>query len=138
MKSRKESAVYCRKKFRPLDFFIIVLFLSAAVVFLALNMFENTGGDMIAVVRRDSEELLTVNLSEVSEPYIYCIDGDISVKIEFKHNSAEIIYSDCRDQICVNTGELHNAGQSAVCLPARVSLEIRNIETEAVLDGVTG
>lgn len=138
MENRKNSVVYYRKKFRPLDFFIILFFLSLAAFLFTLNMVESKNGDTVAVVRRDSEELLTVNLSEISEPYIYCIGDDFNVKIEFKHNSAGIIYSDCSDQICVNTGELHNAGQSAVCLPARISLEIRNLEEEEALDGVTG
>lgn len=127
-----------RKRFTLTDVFIIIAIAAAAVTLMTLNVYRRTDEEMIAVVRQNSEELFSVNLSRLTEPYEYCIEGEFHIKLEFGCDFVRIISSDCEDQICVNTGELNKIGQSAVCLPARVSVEIKGGGRMSALDGVTG
>ena len=47
-----------------------------------------------------------------------------------------MIEADCNDKICVNTRPARKDGQSVVCLPNRVVVEIRSIEQDDI-DGVS-
>ena len=67
------------------------------------------------------------------------LDGDIPLIILFESDGACVKSSECRDKICVNTGKLTRAGQMAICLPARVTLELQSVEgTENTPDAITG
>ena len=138
MVKKESTVIYNRKKISFPDFIIITVIVSFAVMMMVFNLRNGVNEDMIAVVKQNTEELLTVNLSKLSEPYIYIVDNEFHTVIEFNRDSVKIISSDCKDKICVNTGELNKIGQSAVCLPARVSVEIRGSGPDNVLDGVTG
>ena len=46
------------------------------------------------------------------------------VVIEIKDGRARIARSPCRDQFCVKAGWLSRSGESAICLPERVVLQI--------------
>lgn len=57
---------------------------------------------------------------------------DTDRKIVLEHNTAvienskvQMIESDCKNQICVNTGKISKRGECIVCLPNKVILEIR-------------
>ena len=47
------------------------------------------------------------------------------VFIEIEGNRARIAHSPCRDQLCMRAGWLERGGDTAVCLPQRVIVEIR-------------
>lgn len=125
-----------RKRFRFADAIIMVLIIIAAVSVIVYNH-RPVNGDLIAIVRVNSEEILTVNLENVNQPYRYCVEGEINVIIEIGHNMICVVSSECEDQVCVKTGKLTKAGQSAVCLPAKLSVEIVGSDSMQ-LDGVVG
>ena len=74
-----------------------------------------------------------IELNSVNEPYEIEIDGEIPVTISIERDGACFVQSDCRDKICVKTGKLTKPGQSAVCLPAGVSIVL---EGESEIDAV--
>ena len=47
-----------------------------------------------------------------------------AVTITFSPEGAAVTASGCPDQVCVQTGQLTRAGESAICLPARVVLRL--------------
>ena len=49
-----------------------------------------------------------------------------------------MVYSDCANQICVNTGAVSLAGESIVCLPNRVMVEILAGSEGGEVDVVAG
>ncbi|MDR1664988.1 MAG: NusG domain II-containing protein [Clostridiales bacterium] len=55
---------------------------------------------------------------------IFSIEQNPHLRFEVKNGAAAFIASDCPDKICVRTGFLSRAGQTAVCLPNKVSLRI--------------
>ena len=56
--------------------------------------------------------------------------------IELDKDGAHFVSSPCPDRICVNKGIIKRAGDSAVCLPQRVSVRIEGGDSE--IDSVTG
>ncbi len=95
---------------------------------------------MTAIIRCNSDEIYRINLSQLNEEKQYLIQGknSINLTVKLSHNCAEVSFSECEDQICVNTGILTKAGQSAVCLPAAVSVEIVAENSNSQLDGTVG
>lgn len=129
------------KIWRPLDTLIILAVLAAAaacVVFTAGA--GQSGGQLQAVVRRDGNIIKTVNLSELKKTETFTVDGDIPVTVRLQHDGACVLESGCKDKICVKTGMLTRAGQTAVCLPAKVTLELKDITGQSTgqIDAVTG
>ena len=51
-------------------------------------------------------------------------------KITIKDGAVQMSYSDCKNQICVNDGEISKTNQSIVCLPNKVLVEITGGEEE--------
>lgn len=99
------------------DLAIIAAILSAALLLLAFKPNE-TG--KTAVIRVDGKEYKQIDLTssekteiDVNGVLIICDEGEVYVK-----------ESSCHDKICVNAGHLSKKGQSAVCVPNRVSVEI--------------
>ena len=56
--------------------------------------------------------------------------------IELDKDGAHFVSSPCPDKICVNKEIIKRAGESAVCLPQRVSVRIEGGDSE--IDSVTG
>lgn len=58
------------------------------------------------------------------------IELDAGNTIAIDGLSASISHATCDDQVCVRTGTLTRAGQSAVCLPHRVVLKLQAEDNE--------
>jgi hypothetical protein len=95
---------------------IIMLLAMAAVAFVLMQM---GGSGKYAEVVRDNTVVKRLSLAE--DTTYSPING---VEIEVKNGKAAFAESDCPDKICVNTGFIGNTGQSAVCLPNRLTLRI--------------
>lgn len=129
-----------RKIFRAADLPVVFLLIAASVFAASINFFNRSSGDLTAIIRCNSDEIYRINLSQLNEEKQYLIQGknSINLTVKLSHNCAEVSFSECEDQICVNTGILTKAGQSAVCLPAAVSVEIVAENSNSQLDGTVG
>lgn len=101
------------------DFVIISVCLLASLLFFALKPRE-TGEE--AIIRVDGKEYKTVNINSTDIDEI-TVNG---VTVVYGGGEIYIKDSSCRDRICVNAGHLSKKGQSAVCAPNRVSVEIKS------------
>lgn len=99
------------------DFIIIAAVLFAAVLLLAFRPKEIGKS---ATVRVDGKEYKTLNL-ESGEKTEITVNG---VTIVYGGGEIYVKESTCRDRVCVNAGHISKKGQSAVCVPNRVSVEI--------------
>jgi hypothetical protein len=99
------------------DLFPIIMLLAVAAV--AFVLMQKGGRGEYAEVVRDNTVVKRLSLAE--DATYSPIDG---VEIEVKNGKAAFAESDCPDKICVNTGFIGNTGQSAVCLPNRLTLRI--------------
>ena len=82
-------------------------------------------GDLIAVVSVDGAETERVSLAGLTAPEerTYTHNG-YTLHVTFTAESAQVTASDCPTQDCVHTGAITRGGQSIVCLPARIVIQL--------------
>lgn len=113
-----------KKFFSKYDFLVLGVLLVCLAISIVLISIYGTEGELVAEVRVRGRIYQKILLSQVSEPYELHIEGKEDVVIYVSSESVRFVSSGCSDKLCVNTGELIRSGQSAVCLPARVSVKL--------------
>lgn len=111
---------------------VIVLLLLAAGVFIGYRISHREPGAMV-VVTVDSAEYARYPLSENLKVVIPGLQGENTLVIQ--DGAADMTEADCPDQICVRHKKIHYNGETIVCLPHRVVIEITGGENSG-LDGV--
>ena len=120
------------------DIKLIATILAVAVVFLiAMTWYQknNTKDQPYALVTIDGVEYGQYLLSKDVTERIEFEDGSYNV-LEIKDGEAQISEASCPDQICVNHMRIHYSGETIVCLPNKLVVEIVNGE-ENDIDGAT-
>ncbi|EOS25812.1 hypothetical protein C806_01939 [Lachnospiraceae bacterium 3-1] len=88
-----------------------------------------------AVVYVDGEEQERYPLNQDTSVRVSLEDGNYNL-LEIKDGQADITEASCPDKVCVDHRPVKNQGESLVCLPHKVVVEIENGE-EAKIDGAT-
>lgn len=86
---------------------------------------RSAGGPLKVRVARNGQTIEVFRLGKTAEPVERTYsspEGKNAVRIT--SSSAEVVWSDCPDKLCVAAGPLTRPGQSAVCLPHRFSVTI--------------
>ena len=114
---------------RPWDGIIVVILILlsfAPVLVFSLNRASSPTQE--AVLSVDGKEIKTFDLSDNSQAYTYRYedkDGDYNL-IEVKGNRIRIKEADCGDQICVRRGWIDQSGETIVCLPHKLIIEVKS------------
>ena len=88
-----------------------------------------------AVVEVDGQEKGRYPLDQDTSVEIQLEDGSYNL-LEIKDGRADITEASCPDKICVDHRPVSRRGESLVCLPNKVVVEIENGQ-EAEVDGMT-
>lgn len=132
---RNKKNISERKCYAPLDTAVIMFFLAAAVLIVVFQHHIPSSGGLKLTVRKNSEIVYSARLSDCDGELV-CIDEEYNVYLLLENDGVTVTSSDCPDKVCVETGKITRAGQSIVCLPAHISIEIQGSAAE--LDGVVG
>lgn len=54
--------------------------------------------------------------------------------IRIKNDSIQIVHADCNDELCVKQGSISKVGQTLVCLPNELIIEIKGDESDSSND----
>lgn len=112
-------------KIRKGDIIVIVglIFLSFGLNFLVTKMTTGYKGDML-VVEQDGKVIKKLPMDEDTE---YKVDygGHYNI-IVIKDGRAYIKEADCQDQICTHMHPIEKEGQTIICLPHRLFLEMES------------
>ena len=91
---------------------------------------EHEDGELTVVVSIDGEVVERWPLKEgPDEEWVYSHNG-YTLKVGMSYPiypdvpCIRVVESDCPTQDCVHTGEIGRAGQSIVCLPARIIIQL--------------
>ncbi len=101
--------------------FVLPIVLIGAVIWLVFALSPKATA---AVIEKNGSVMETIQLANLTQDRELVVEGDITVKIMVSRDGAWVEYSECPDKVCVRTGKITAAGQSAVCLPARVSVRL--------------
>ena len=109
-------------RMKPLDFILVICLMVASFTpFLLLGGVHGTSRQ--AQLRVNSQVIKTFDLTK-DQTYTYQdADGDIN-KIEVRDGRIAIVYANCGDQICVRKGFINQTGQTIVCLPHKLVIEV--------------
>lgn len=80
---------------------------------------------LTAVVTSDGVTVLTLPLDEIAEKREFTLDNGIVIAAE--NGEIWVESSPCKDKICMRTGKLCRAGESAVCVPLKTVVSIKGI-----------
>lgn len=111
-------------KRRRMDFILIAVVLAAALISAAFVYMTHNKGDM-AVIKVDGNVISELSLSENTTITVEGYQGGSNV-VSIIDGKAYVSEADCPDKICVKTGGISRAGETIVCLPHRVVVEIKS------------
>lgn len=124
-----------RKLFALSDLFVI-LFVALASVVLFMSLSHKGGEKPVAEISVKGDKVKSIVLSDVKEPYTLTFEG---AQILVSPEGVSFVSSPCNDKICVKRGVISKVGESAVCLPQRVSVRIVSSDRDSgLVDAVAG
>lgn len=131
-----------RRFFLPCDLLVIgtVIVAVALGIILLIGQFVTFAEDSrtVAVISVRGEVVQEIELDRVAEPYEIEVIGDLAVRLEISDSGVRFISSECPDKLCVKRGVLCDYPDSAVCLPARVTVKIERRNINSLPDAVAG
>lgn len=119
-------------KIKKADVILVAGILAAALAAFLIIEFAVKKQGGCAVVTVDGKEYGTYRLSEDATVTVENGHGNNVIIIE--GGSVRMEQADCPDRICVNTGKISRTGETIVCLPHRIVIEIKG--TAEAVDGV--
>ena len=84
---------------------------------------ETTAETLTAVVSVDGREVERVVLDEAVGERVYSGNG-YTLTVGFRPEGVTVLEADCPTQDCVRTGTITRSGQSIVCLPGRIIIQL--------------
>ena len=126
-----------RKLYNKSDLIIFAALILIAAVFYIYTTYGHGTGNTVCEIKVDGKTVKTIDLSDKSKhDYELELAQNNHIHFKVKDNAIAFISSDCPDKICVNTGYISSAGQSAVCLPNRVSIHIIAVDSDDGVDSI--
>ncbi|MFD0898651.1 NusG domain II-containing protein [Loigolactobacillus binensis] len=122
---------------RPWDIIIIVLLIIGSftplIIFAiheqnqAAALQRSQAQVRTAIISHNGKKLYTIKLTDhkgVTKYRYQAADGDYN-DVEIKGSRIAIVDANCQDQICVRRGWISKPGQTIVCLPHKLLIEIK-------------
>ncbi len=113
-------------KFAKKSDVILILAIAAAglLLWVYFGGFFGRSEGLRAEIYHNSSLVRVVDLTGGNEES-FSIEGEAGVVFHlYADGSIAFAESDCRDKVCVKTGRLRSAGQTAACLPKRIYVKI--------------
>ena len=111
---------------RKADFLLFFIFIAVAALIAAVPLVRSSDG---------APRVRIIAQGELAGIYPLDIDNEIEIErdghrnvVVIKDNTVHMDYSDCKNQVCVNTGKISKPGETIVCLPNYVIVEIVSSE----------
>lgn len=113
---------------------ILLLIIFVVIVIVALVFYgksRETGDKVIVTV--DNEEYGVYSLSEAQEIPIE-INGEVANYLVIKDGYADVTDANCPDHLCVNMKSISLDGETIVCLPNKMIVEIESKDNQSQID----
>ena len=108
------------------DIILIIVVLFITVMLFSLSLFKKKAS--IANVYHENDLILEIDLS-INKTYE--VDGDNGkVVIEVLNNQIRVVEENSSYHLCSKQGFIGNSGQSIICLPNKIIIELPNNELD--------
>lgn len=122
-----------RKLTKKGDWLIIGTALVALLVILFLPQFGGDTESGKAVISVDGKTVSTIELN-VAEEGEFQLEALPEVRFSIRNGKIAILNGNCPDHICERTGYINRAGESIICLPNRIIVQIEgNSSVDAIV-----
>lgn len=115
-------------KFKKKDWMLIMIIVCVAAGAFFLNFFLRDTGSGNVIVKVNGQIEGTYSLRE---DQMITINGGSNI-LQIKNGKAEMTEADCPDLLCVYHRAISANGESIICLPNKVFVEIRSAEKSKV------
>lgn len=117
------------------DIILIAAILVIALLgYAAIKMTQKDGKEVVITV--DGKEVYKTAISK-DQTYEIPVKNGVNI-MQIKDGKVTMKEADCRDQICADHKAIEKSGETIVCLPHKVVIEIKSEDgKEQELDGVT-
>lgn len=120
-----------KKKKYTADIILIASLLVAGGIIAAVLLSGSRNGSKV-IVRIDDRIIQELSLESDTE---YVIENENGRNVLVIHDGqAWISEADCRDGLCAKMGKISRAGQSIICLPHKVIVEVIGSDTDPESD----
>ncbi|XZK29492.1 NusG domain II-containing protein [Clostridium perfringens] len=111
------------------DLIIIIVLIILSLMPIRLLISSNNSGDLKRVIISvNGEEYETLELKENLNKIIKIEEGLGVNEIYINKGQVYMNHSNCTDKVCMRQGKISKIGESIVCLPNRVFIEIKGDE----------
>lgn len=117
------------------DVVLLSVFLLAAVLMWLIPSFINRGRAALVKVYQSGKETASYPLEEDLTMVISCEEEHYNLLL-IEGGKVSVSDADCPDQLCVKQRSISKNGESIICLPHKLVLQIES-EGESDLDAVT-
>ncbi len=120
------------KKGDKIAVIILALLIIISFVGVYTYLLKSKNNHPVAVIKQDGKEIQRIDLKEIKESKewkIYDDKGNYNT-IRVEPDRISIIDADCPDKLCVKFGWLSRSGQTAVCMPNKLTIEIQGGTSE--------
>ncbi|MCR4656135.1 MAG: NusG domain II-containing protein [Lachnospiraceae bacterium] len=108
------------------DLILAAVIILAAGIWQLFMMFSDKGSSaaLYAVIYVDGKEYSSLPLSEDRQIRVEGFSG-MSCLVNITSGKADVTEADCPDRLCVRQKSIGSEGETIVCLPARIVVEVR-------------
>lgn len=103
----------------------ILLAIIAVLAFVFIPKIYGGKGNYLYIY--SAGELVKVMPLEENDVFTVYYENHYNIVV-VKNGSAYVEKSDCPDQICVNSGKINRNGESIICLPFKMKMEVKSIK----------
>lgn len=121
-----------KKKRRDVILIVVLLIAALTAYFIIEAVVKKQGCNV--VVKVDGKVIDTMRLDKNQSIIVKGYNGG-SNKVVIEDNMVYMTEADCPDKICINTGKISRTGETIVCLPHRVVVEITKADKSSVMSG---
>lgn len=101
---------------------IAVILLLGVTAFILLFSLKNDG--TTAIISVDGKSVAEIELT-VSQNKTFSVSEAENITFEVNNGRIRVVDSDCPDKICCNTGFISKSGESIICMPNKMIVEIK-------------
>lgn len=100
-----------------------VILLVAVIAIIIINLVKTDGSQVVITIDGKEYETLPLN---VNKTVTVQVDKDHYNVVKVQDGKVSMSEANCPDKLCVKHNKIHYNGETIVCLPHKVVLEIKN------------
>lgn len=121
------------KIFKKMDIVIIVVLIISSFIphFIYSSVGSKNNKDLYATIKVDGEIHNTIDLPTTSKEKFIIQTENGTNTILVNNNEVNIVYADCKDELCIKQGSISKIGKTLICLPNKLIIEIKGDEYDS-------